>query len=143
MSLNGNALDKGYITQTDIPYPVLADFHGEFEMPTMVTYTAGNFLGTLDFTVTDPAGNPVRILAETDRNQFVPTASQEDAAKVEKLTRDFLYRYIVFCSNANAEQEDNFGWLNQLLVPGSGFGSFPLIQSQLRHPILPEAERVT
>ena len=31
----------------------------------------------------------------------------------------------------------------QLLVQGSGFGSFPLIQSQLRHPILQEAEKVT
>ena len=120
VSLNANPLDEGYITQRDIPYPALQEFHGELEMPTMVTYTAGNFLGELDFTVADPEGNPVRILADTDMNQFLPVPSQEDTARVARLAEDFLHRYTVFCSNANAEQEDNFGWLNQLLVPGSG-----------------------
>lgn len=118
--LNGNPLDEGYITQRDIVYPALEEFQGEFEMPTMVTYTAGNFLGELDFAVVDPEGNPVRILADTDMNQFLPVPSEEGTARVERLAKDFLNRYTVFCSNANAEQEDNFGWLNQLLVPGSG-----------------------
>lgn len=120
VSFNGNLLEDTYITQRDIPYPVLSDFAGEFAMPTMVTYTASRYLGKLEFAVTNTDGVPIYLQPDTDMDQFVPRPSEENTARVDTLARDFLRRYIVFCSNANAEQDENFGWLNQLLVPGSG-----------------------
>ena len=117
VSLNGNPLDERYVTETGIPYPVLADFHGEFEMPTMVTYRAENFLGDLAFAVTDASGSPVEITAETDMDSFIPRGSPEETADAEELLRKFLVRYTVYSSSANRDAPGNYAWLNQLLVP--------------------------
>jgi len=115
--LNGNVLKEAYITEFDIPYPALESFHGEFAMPTMVTYTADNFLGDLSFVVRNSSGDPVEITPETDMDQFLPRCSPEIEAELDKLVRSFLVRYTLYSSSYNQEAPDNYAWLNQLLVP--------------------------
>lgn len=119
VSLNGCLLDGSYITESGILYPVLEDFDGEFEMPTLVTYTAGNFLGELDFVVTDASGSPVEITPDTPMDLFLPGCTEEEYAKLQKLVLDFLNRYIAYSSSANHDAPGNYAWLNQMLIPGS------------------------
>ena len=119
VSLNGRVLDESYITQRDISYPVLEDFAGDFEMPTMVCYTAGNFLGELSFQVTDQQGNPVEISQDTPMDSFLPGCTDAEYAQMEKLVLDFLNRYIAYSSSANHDAPGNYAWLNQMLIPGS------------------------
>lgn len=137
VSLNGNTLNDSYITESDIPYSALEAFHGEFEMPTMVTYTVDNFLGDLPFAVSDSFGSPVEITPETDLNQFIPGCSEEEEAQLRSLTAEFLATYINYTGSANRMAHANLSRLKLLLVKGgelserlsAAFGSLVYAQS--------------
>ena len=119
VSLNGNILNESYISESGILYPVLEDFSDKFEMPTLVTYTARQFLGELSFVVSDVSGNPVLLTSDTDLNQFLPQCSEEEYVQLQKLVLDYLNRYIAYSSSANHDAPGNYAWLNQMLIPGS------------------------
>lgn len=137
VSLNGNFLDENYVTKSDIPYPVLEDFYGDFPMPTLVTYSAGNFLGNLTFEVTDGEGNPVDITTETDLNTFLPCCTHEEESQLKQLTSDFLNAYINYTGSANRMAYANLSRLKQHVVKGgalserlsAAFGSLVYAQS--------------
>lgn len=117
--LNNNKLDETYIVESGILYPILEDFAGEFEMPTMVTYSVDNFLGELSFEVLDSLGTPIEITSDTNMNQFLPNCSGDEYSKLERLALDYLNRYICYSSSANHDAPGNYAWLNQMLIPGS------------------------
>ena len=116
VSLNGNVLNKSYITEADICYPVLEDFAGDFPMPTLVTYTAGDILGDFPFVVTNAEGEALDITPETDLNSLLPQCTTEEEAQLQKLTSDFLTAYINYTGSANRMAYANLSRLKQYVV---------------------------
>ena len=119
VSVNGNLLDNGYITETGIRYGALEEFYDEFDLPTMVTYTAGSCLGTLTMDVTDRDGAPVEITEEMDRNDLLPSCGAEKLTELDTFTREFLDRYVTFTGSANHTAALNYVSLRQYLVKDS------------------------
>lgn len=113
---NGHVLDDGYITGKNIPYPVFADFAGEYEMPTMVTYTVDRYLGQHEFSVTDPSGAEVALAEEMDWGSIAMGCTEEETEKLQELTKKFLDRYTVFFSTKN-NIDRNYANLIRLIVP--------------------------
>ena len=66
VSLNGQVLDESYITEAGIHYPLLEEFYDQYELPTLVTYEADHFLGTLSPEILDSTGKSVSMGENTD-----------------------------------------------------------------------------
>lgn len=123
MSLNGNPLDERYVIESGIAYPVLQDFQGDFDMPVLVTYGAGDFFGEFTFSVTDPEGNPVQITADTDRNSMLPRCTAEEESQIQQLTTDYLTAYINYTGSANRMSYANLKKLKQYVVRDSALAT--------------------
>lgn len=117
VSVNGNALDGSYITETDIPYQVLEEFSGEFPLPSMVTYSAEGFLGEASLTVADRNGNPVEITEETNYGLLLPECSDEEKVAMDELTEQFLKRYVAFTGGTSGSVSGDYSRLCRHLVP--------------------------
>ena len=117
VSMNGNVLDESYITEKDIPYESLEDFHGQFPMTGLVTYTAENVMGDLALTVLNEDGNEVEITTDTDLNAFIPRCSEAEKAQLDALMEPFLTSYIAFTGSANKSIERNYRNMIAYMVP--------------------------
>jgi hypothetical protein len=114
----GNKLGSGYITEHDIPYPILADLYDDYDLPAMVTYTVGPFLGEGKLEVTDAAGTPVNITSETDMNAFANNCSEGASAAAKAAAESFILRYVDFTSCTNNDTMGNYNRLKEHMVPG-------------------------
>lgn len=119
VSINGNVLDESYITESGILYDAVEEFYDDYDLPTLVTYTADSFLGTLALDVTDAEGNPVEITEETDLNQFLPGCSDQKTAELTSFVKGFLEKYVVFTGSANDAASVNYVRLQSYLIEGS------------------------
>lgn len=119
VSINGNPLDSSYITEKDIPFAALEAFYDDFTLPTMVTYTADSFLGSLTLEVTDRDGNPVEITEETDMDALLPDCAGEELSALDAFVGEFLKRYVSFTGSANGEASGNYARLLKYLVADS------------------------
>lgn len=117
VSVNGNTLDESYITEKDIPYTELEEFYDDYTLPTLVTYTVENFLGTLTLDTADAQGKPVTITPDTDWNDLLPVCDQSIGSEIEFLTKNFLYNYVVFTSSATGSVSYNYVQVIKYLVP--------------------------
>lgn len=117
VSVNGHKLGEAYITETDIPYPALEDFWGDFDMVSMVTYRAESFLGEPVVTIQDSAGSNVDVTGETDPDSMIPVCSQEEESVLRPLLETFLQRYVAFTGSANRNEGANYQRLIKCLVP--------------------------
>lgn len=116
VSINGNVLDETYITESGILYDAVEEFYDDYELPTLVTYAADSFLGTLTLDVTDTEGNPVEITGETDLNQFLPGCSEQQITELDTFVNGFLGRYVTFTGSANDAASANYVRLKAYLV---------------------------
>lgn len=114
----GNQLGSSYITQKDIPYPILAELYDDYTLPTMVTYTAGPFLGSGKLEVRDTEGNTVSIDPETDMNRFANNCSESETAAAKTAAESFILRYVDFTSCTNNDTMGNYNRLKEHMVPG-------------------------
>lgn len=123
VSVNGNVLDEGYVTGTGIQYSALEEFYGDYELPVLVTYTAGPVLGELVLETADGEGNPVVITGDTDYNAFLGACTDEETADLEELVNLFVTRYIAFTGSSNKAVQSNYYRLCETLVPGGALAA--------------------
>ena len=117
VSANGVALDETYITERDIPYSTLEAFYGEFPLPSMVTYTAENFLGECTLAVTDRDGNAVEVGADMNWDPYLPSCTDEEIGAIDELMAEFLKRYVAFTGSSSGTAGGNYSRLCRNLVP--------------------------
>lgn len=121
--VNGVQLDDSYvIDQTTEQIEFLEDYYEDYDLPVFYTktYEAGPFLGQFDMEVKDPDGNAyVFDDASFDKEALVLNCSEEEISELETFIDDFLERYIVFAGCANDNRYANYGWVIELVVPGS------------------------
>ena len=117
--VNGAVLDSRYVTESGIRYSALEDFYDTYDLPTIVRYEAGPCLGSIRLTVTDPAGNPVTVDADTDLNRFLPDCTAQEQAALSGFLETFLQRYVQFSNSSPQEAWYNFNVLRPSLVEGS------------------------
>lgn len=113
----GSVLDESYITESGIRYPLLEEFYDDYELPTMVTYTADHFLGTVSMEVTDPEGNPVEIGEDTDMDALLDNCTEAERQELEAIVKGFLEKYVKFSGSASRAVSINFKELKAYLVP--------------------------
>jgi len=109
--VNGALLDASYITQSGIRYTQLEDFYDNFQLPYIVSYSAGPCLGSISLQVTDPNGEPVVIDENTDMNQFLSNCTEEETQQLNDFVEDFITRYVKFSSSTNATRYNNYNRL--------------------------------
>lgn len=116
--VNGKTLDSQNQTETDLHYSALEAFYGEYEVPTLVTYTAGPFLGEVSMEIHNAQGETVTVDEDTDYNAFLDNCGQ-DEARLTEFVNTFLTHYVAFTSSANKSSNANFNKLLQYVVTGS------------------------
>ena len=117
VTINGYVLDSSYIAEREIPYPVLEEFYGEYEMPTMVRYEASGFLGEGEVAVLDGTGTAVTGLEDPDA--FLDVCSDAEKEAVKQAAEVFLGRYVVFTGSANDRASENYYQLKKSLLKDS------------------------
>ena len=117
VQVNGNVLDESYITASGIEYTALEEFYDDYDLPTMVTYTAGNFLGNVQMEALDASGNVVAITEDTDMNSLLPSCEQKVADELTTFTKSFLNAYVVFTSSSTGSISYNYVQVMRHLVP--------------------------
>ena len=113
--VNGISLPQDCVVEEAIPYPQLAEFAGDYDLPTMVRYEAGPFLGEATVTILDGAGEPVDL--ETHAEIFLENCDQGEREKVEKAVEAFIKCYVDFTSCAGEGPIAMLEELNKLMVP--------------------------
>lgn len=117
--VNGVRLDSSYITESDIPYDALEAFYDDYDLPTMVTYETGTFLGAPGMEVTDPEGKTVVISEDTDYNAFLSNCSNVEVSELTDFMDIFLERYVAFTGSANKTSAASYTKLMNYVVSGS------------------------
>lgn len=112
-------LDSSYLIMTRIHYEPLEEFYNSYDLPYMVTYQSGPFLGELEMRVTDPEGLSVTIDENTDMNVFLSNCTDEETAQLEPLVEAFVSGYVDFTSCAGGNPERNYNNLSTLIVKKS------------------------
>lgn len=111
LSVNGTALDDGYITASGMTFDALDPFNGSYETPAMVTYTAGPFLGEPVLTVTDAKGEPVTVTEAEMPEFFLDNCTAEEKTELDAFIETFIRHYIAFSGSANRAAEENYNKL--------------------------------
>lgn len=120
VSVNGVELGSEYIVEENIRYEEVAEYYDDYDLPTKVTYEAGNFLGgPLEMTVTDPEGNPVTFDENTDWSQYYLNCSAEETEKLDAFVADFVERYVDFTGSNKNTRYAYFNKVIECVVPGS------------------------
>ena len=121
VTANGITLNEEYITEGGVGYSVLEEFYDDYpELPTMVTYTAGNVLGELALEVLDESGNVVSNWDDADPNTALENCTEEEKSMLCQYMQDFLVSYVRFTSGSNQASKLNYARLTrQFLIAGS------------------------
>ncbi len=115
--VNGIPLPEACVTETGIPYPQLAEFAADYDMPTMLCYEAGPFLGGVEVTRLDVDGKP--IAPDTPSEEFLRNCTDKELTDLERITRQFVESYVDFTSCTGGDSHANLRKLSAYMVPGS------------------------
>lgn len=115
--VDGKPLPSGCVVEEGIPYPELSEFGGDYELPTLVRYEAGPFLGRTEVTLTDDEGKAVAPDAGSD--VFLDNCSPEEREAVEGAARAFVQTYVDYVSCTGSDPATTLQWLRKLMVPDS------------------------
>lgn len=110
-------LSKDYITKDKLQYSLLKEFYSSFTLPSMVTYTAGPFLGEVELTAKDAEGNAVVFDENTDMNAFLTRATDAEKKDLDKIIEDFLTYHMKMSANAGNSPTANYNALKKYMVP--------------------------
>lgn len=119
VAINGCVLSEAYITREDIPYEALEAFYGDYRLPTMVTYEAGPFLGSVELEVRNAQGEQLTLDEITDCAVFLDNVSEADEKRLSDFADRFLERYVAFTGSAHKSSENNYARLLPYVVLGS------------------------
>jgi len=122
---NGYTLDESYIVGEPKMIETFKDYYENFELPYLITYEVSSYIGDSTLDVYDPDGNLVVLSDNSAENDqlFVKDFFDNDNDEVISFTKEFLNRYITYCSNSNQMRYDNLARLRAVLVPDSDFES--------------------
>jgi len=115
--VDGKPLPGSCVTQEDIPYPELAEFVGDYDLPTLMRYEAGPFLGQARVTLTDDEGNAVT--PDAGSEVFLDNCSPEEREAVDQAARAFVQTYVDYVSCTGSDPATTLQWLRKLMVPDS------------------------
>ncbi len=118
VSLFGTPLGEQYISQQQIPYPLLQPYYEQYDLPYLQTYTAGPFLGEAAFVVADDRGDPVVWEENTDHNAMLPSCTPEQQQELKTLCQAFCQSYLDFTSSTRGDNQGNYQNLCNYMVPG-------------------------
>lgn len=116
VTVNGKPLTEQHIIEAEIPYGLLADFYGEYELPTLTTYRIGRHLGQISVQVTDAAGNPLDY--QSDPSSFLDNCTDGEKTNLDQIAESFITDYIHFTSQTNMDINGNLARLCEHIVPG-------------------------
>lgn len=115
--VDGLPLPGSCVAEEGIPYPELAEFTGDYELPAMVRYEAGPFLGQAEVTLTDGEGNAVA--PDAGNEVFLDNCAPEEKEAVEEAARAFVQTYVDYVSCTGSDPATTLQWLKKLMVPDS------------------------
>ncbi|MBR1455776.1 MAG: hypothetical protein IJ594_01280, partial [Oscillospiraceae bacterium] len=103
---NGYALDASYVVDDAVPYELLEEFYASYELPAMLRYRTGQYVGDIDVQILDPSGAPA---AESALNEDVYTdnCTEEETAEIRAFCDDYILRYVTYLSGANGAHFPN------------------------------------
>ena len=117
---NGTALDGSYITESGIPYDALEEFYDDYDLPSMVTYTAGHILGDVELTVLDQEGNLISDWENADPSAVLDNCTAEEEQWLNQFLEGFLVSYVRFTGSSNQAASLNYAKLRSgYLIPDS------------------------
>lgn len=121
VSVNGKVLDSSYIVGDPMKYDALKPFYSDYELPMLVTYQAGPFLGELEMITTDTEGNPFVLEEVEDLSTLAQNCSEEEVEQLDEFVDFFLDKYVTYMSGANKSAELNLHRLLDYVVKDSDF----------------------
>lgn len=116
VSVNGVTLDRSYITEDQIQYPELKEFYDNYQLPYLVTYEAGPFLGDLKMEVTDSHGAAVSMDENTDLGQFLNNCTAEEQEKIQEFADIYIKLLVAYGGSTSQNGSANFNRLAQYMV---------------------------
>ncbi len=124
VSCNGNPLGGEYIVETGIRYPSMEEAYDYgFQLPTLVRYEIGNYIGDVEITARDADGNEAQLQEDPSAYTLTDRCTADQRARMEDFTRRFLPLYIAFMSNTNHNAYDNYARVKPYLLPDSDLES--------------------
>ena len=117
--VNGALLNDTYITESGIRYTQLEDYYETYQLPHIVSYSAGPCLGSIDIQITDPHGEPIVIDENTDMNQFLNNCTEAETQELNDFIENFVTRYVKFSSSNNNNRYTNYNQLSSCVLKGS------------------------
>lgn len=127
--VNDVLLDSRYLVGTPVEYTELEGLYESYDLPHIVSYEAGPFLGEVTLQVTDPEGTPVEITADTAFDPYLNNCTDEEIAQLDGLIETFVKRYIAFSSSRGDAAKSQFWLLQKYIVSDSE------LESRLRSAI--------
>lgn len=121
VSVNGAVLDSSYVVGEPIGYDALEMFYDEYDLPAMVTYEAGPFLGSFEMTVTDTEGKPFDLEQAKDLNLIAQNCPEEMLEPLDEFVDIFIDKYVIYTGGSNKSADLNLYYLLQHVVKGSDF----------------------
>lgn len=121
VTVNGKVLDSSYIVGDPMKYDALKPFYGDYELPMLVTYQAGPFLGDFDIITTDAEGKVLFLEEVEDVSTLAQNCTVEEIEELDEFVDVFLDKYVTYMSGANKSAEANLHRLLKLVVENSDF----------------------
>ena len=116
--LEGKQLPERCRTATDIPSDLFAQFADVEGLPTQVTYTVENYLGTIQWQVLDQDGQDVT--GQDYEAVFLKdNCPEKEAEHLKQTLETFVKRYIAFSGSTKSSARGNLANLRQMIVSGS------------------------
>lgn len=124
VSVGGKVLGEEYIVEKNIRYPSLEEAYDYgINLPFLVRYSVGGFIGDIEFTVRDWNGELTEVPEDIGTVALTDRCTPEQHDRMEDFARRFLPLYIAFMSNTNHNAYDNYARVKPYLMPGSDLES--------------------
>ena len=101
VTLNGAPIPDGFVTSSDSEYELLKGFYEEFpDLPHLVSYSTGPYIGTLDLAVLDDQGNSIP-LNELTEAKFCDNCAGDIRDRLDEFCRTYIDAYVYYTSNGS------------------------------------------
>lgn len=117
--VNGNTLPEEKITQKSIPYEALKGCYESYELPYLVQYTAGPFIGKPDIEIRDGSCEAIATEDLADPNSFLKHCNNAQTQRLTTAADAFLRKYIDFTCNTGKDPAGNLAALSPYILSGS------------------------
>jgi len=117
--MNGNTLPEESITRKDIPYPLLKECYESYDLPYLVQYTAGPFIGKPDIEIRDGSCEAIAQEDLADPNSFLKHCDNTQTQRLTTAADAFLRKYIDFTCNTGKDPAGNLAALSPYILSGS------------------------